>query len=339
MIRARTLIRRSRLNDSTGAPARVLPALALLLAALVAALLAGCGGDDETTTEQVVTKTETTTTAKPPGGGNDKEGSGAGVAAGPSAAEQKKLSAELDRIGEQVGAQVGGTVGIPGAPPLIMGSLQEGVAWSTIKVPIALQVIDEAGGAKNLSSAQKADITAAITQSDNEAAARLFDGLVQSHGSVQAASDAVTKLLRQAGDDETTVSTQGRDGYSSYGQTEWSLENQQTFMGALLNGCIGDASGREFVLEQMGNVTADTWGLGSAGVPALWKGGWGPGTDGDYLVRQMGQVEVGGTKYAITIAAIADDGSFESGQNAATQVAAWIADHADATGGGKPPAC
>lgn len=304
----------------------------LALAALLSLLaLAGCGGGDGDggATEPVVTETSTSTVEE---GGGDSSSV-------PSAALQRKLSAELDRVGEQAGAQVGGTIGVPRAAPLVLGSLQSGSAWSTIKVPIALQVIDEAGGAENLTSEQRSDISAAITQSDNDAAARLFDGLAQSHGSVEAASDAVTQLLRKAGDEETTVSTQGRDGYSSYGQTEWSLEAQQTFMGALLNGCIGDASGRELVLGDMGKVTSDTWGLGSAGVPALWKGGWGPGTDGAYLVRQMGQIEVDGTRYAVTIAAIAGDGAFESGQNAATQVAVWMADHAAEAGTGTPPGC
>ncbi|MFN8149550.1 MAG: hypothetical protein U0R24_00285 [Solirubrobacterales bacterium] len=304
----------------------------LALAALLSLLaLGGCGGGDGDggASETVVTETSTSTV----------DDGAADASSGPSAAVQRKLSAELDRVGEQAGAQVGGTIGIPGAAPLVLGSLQSGAAWSTIKVPIALQVIDEAGGAENLTGEQRADVTAAITQSDNDAAARLFDGLVQSHGSVEAASDAVTQLLRKAGDEETTVSSQGRDGYSSYGQTEWSLTAQQTFMGALLNGCIGDASGRELVLGDMGKVTSDTWGLGSAGVPALWKGGWGPGTDGAYLVRQMGQIEVGGSKYAIAIAAIADDGAFESGQNAATQVASWLADHAAEAGNGTLPGC
>lgn len=242
-------------------------------------------------------------------------------------ADPEKLSAELDRLGERIGARVGATIGPPGAVPLVLGSLQAGSAWSTIKVPIALQVIDEAGGVDGLSSEQRAEIVAAITQSDNAAAAALFDDLVAAHGSVEAASEAVTELLREAGDSVTVIATEGRDGYSSYGQTEWSLRAQQTFIGALLNGCISERSGREFILAQMSQVSSDTWGLGSAGVPALWKGGWGPGPDGKYLVRQMGEIKVDRESYAVTLAAIPDDGSFESGQAAATQIAQWLVDH------------
>lgn len=314
------------------------PLTILLCLAALAGALAACGGsDDEPETVAPVTDA-TTATDKPPKGGEDGGPQGSGGDEEQEAPDSSELSAELDALGEQIGSQVGATIGAPGAPPYVLGSLQSGSAWSTIKVPIAIQVIDEAGGVEGLSSSQMADITAAITQSDNDAAARLFDGLVAGHGSVESASQAVTDLLREAGDEETTVSTQGRDGYSSYGQTEWSLEAQQTFMGALLNGCIGDASGREFVLAQMSQVTSDTWGLGSAGVPALWKGGWGPGTDGKYLVRQMGKINVDGTDYAVTIAAIPADGSFESGQTAATQVAQWLVDKAPKDAG-KPGGC
>ncbi len=110
-------------------------------------------------------------------------------------------------------------------------------------------------------------------------------------------------------------------------------------MGALINGCIGERSGREFILAQMSQVSSDTWGLGSAGVPALWKGGWGPGTDGRYLVRQMGRITVDGSDYVVTLAAIPDDGSFASGQAAATEVARWLVDHAGAEANAEPGAC
>ena len=298
---------------------RTLLGLTLCLGALLA--FAGCGSGGEA----IETSATVTATAEGPAQGG---GQGDGGRSGGRAPDAAKLSAELDALGERIGAQVGATIGPPGAPPLVLGSLRTGSAWSTIKVPIALQVIDEAGGVDGLSSEQSANITAAITQSDNDAAAALFDDLVASHGSVEAASQAITDLLREAGDEKTVVATEGRDGFSSYGQTEWSLEPQQTFMGALLNGCIGERSGRKFILAQMSQVSSDTWGLGSAGVPALWKGGWGPGTDGKYLVRQIGRITVGGSDYAVTLAAISGDGSFESGQSAATEVARWLVDHA-----------
>ena len=251
--------------------------------------------------------------------------------AGPAAS---KSSADLDALGDQLGAEVGGTIGRPGASPLVAGSLQSGSAWSTIKVPIALEVIDEAGGTSGLSSAQQSEIVAALTASDNEAAAALFDDLVAQNGSVGSASAAVTGTLREAGDSETAVSTQGRDGFSSYGQTDWSLVAQQQFMSGLLTGCVGSSDARSLVLDQMRSVTSDTWGLGSAGVPALWKGGWGPGVDGRYLARQMGAVEINGQQYAVTLAVIPDNGDFGSAQADATAVAQWLVEHAPSSSAG-----
>ena len=70
------------------------------------------------------------------------------------------------------------------------------------------------------------------------------------------------------------------------------------------------------------------WGLGSAGVPALWKGGWGPGLDGAYLVRQMGVLFIGDSGTVVTLAAIPSDGQFATGQSMATAIAQWLAEHA-----------
>jgi hypothetical protein len=204
------------------------------------------------------------------------------------------------------------------------GTLTSGSAWSTIKVPIALRVLEDAGGPGNLTAAQRGQIERALTLSDNAAAAALFDGLGQVHGGVPGAAAAVTEVLRAAGDDATVVSTQGRDGFSPYGQTDWSLPLQERFVAALAGGCIGDAPSREYLLDLMGRVTSDTWGLGSVGIPARWKGGWGPGVTDGYLVRQMGVVEIGGRQVAVTIAARAGDGQFTSAQALATEVAKWV---------------
>jgi hypothetical protein len=234
---------------------------------------------------------------------------------------------DLDVLGDQLGAQVGATVGPPGSQPLVAGSLQSGSAWSTIKVPIAMAVAAQNGG---FSSTDQSLVSSAITLSDNEAAAQLFGEL----GSLEAASDKVTAVLRSAGDEQTVVSTQGRGSFSTYGQTDWSLQAQHRFVSSLLLGCFGDPASRGYVIDQMRNVTSDTWGLGSAGMPALWKGGWGPGVDGRYLLRQMGAIEVDGRQYVATLAVIPDNGDFATGQQIASEVARWIVAHAPATSGG-----
>jgi hypothetical protein len=217
-------------------------------------------------------------------------------------------------------------IGAPGPGEIASGGdRRSGVAWSTIKVPIVLRVLQDAGGPDAITARQRELARRAITMSDNAAAAELFAGLERSHGGLEGASAAVTEVLRQARDEVTTVSTHGRGSFSTYGQTEWSLRRQHRFMAALAGGCISSPASRRFVLGLMSRVTSDTWGLGSAGVEALWKGGWGPGIDGRYLVRQMGEIRVHGRPVVVTIAAIADDGTFESGQAIATAAARLIA--------------
>lgn len=237
--------------------------------------------------------------------------------------------AGLDALGRQLGAEVGATLGPPGSHPTAAGgSLQTGSAWSTIKVPIAVRVLDDAGGPNGLSATQRDLISRAITASDNEAAAELFSGLERKHGGLSGASAAVTNVLRRAGDDTTVVSTVGRAGFSTYGQTEWSLPLQHQFVSHLVAGCITSATSTDYVLGLMRSVTSDTWGLGSAGVPALWKGGWGPGTDGRYLLRQMGVITVNGKQVIVTLAVRPDDGQFGTGQTIASRVAQYLAQRA-----------
>jgi hypothetical protein len=203
--------------------------------------------------------------------------------------------------------------------------MQAGSAWSTIKVPIAVRVLEDVGGPNALTAPQRDLISRAITASDNEAAAELFSSLERKHGGLSGASTAVTQVLRQAGDATTVVSTQGRDGFSTYGQTEWSLRLQHQFISELVGGCITSAASTDYLLGLMGTVTSDTWGLGSAGVPALWKGGWGPGTDGRYLLRQMGAMTIGGEQVIVTLIVRPHDGQFATGQAAASRVAQFLA--------------
>jgi hypothetical protein len=244
--------------------------------------------------------------------------------------ESSADSSSFEELAASLGGQVGATIGPPGSSDMLsLGNLSSGSAWSTSKVPIALRVLQDAGGPAALSSGQTEAMSRAITLSDNEAAASLFADLESSHGGIEAASAAVGEVLREAGDSTTQISTQGRGGFSSYGQTEWSLANQHLFMSKLAGRCIGSPESDEYVLSLMGEVSSDTWGLGSAGLPALWKGGWGPGLDGAYLVRQMGVLLVGDRGAVVTVAAIPSDGQFATGQSMATAIAQWLAKRAD----------
>lgn len=236
--------------------------------------------------------------------------------------DTKGLAGELD-------GEFGAVVGPLGSgEPLSVGGLRSGSAWSTSKVLIALRLLQEVGGPAGLSATQADEMRRALTLSDNDAAAALFADLERSHGGTTGASSALDEVLRQAGDSTTQVATQGRDGFSSYGQTDWSLLEQQHFIELLAAGCLSTAASREYVLDLMGEVSSDTWGLGSAGLPARWKGGWGPGVDGRYLVRQMGILYVGDREAAVTLAAIPADGQFETAQAMATRIAEWLAEKA-----------
>ena len=244
------------------------------------------------------------------------------------ATEQSPGTSSFEQVAASVSGEVGVAIGPPGSSEAAsFGDLQSGAAWSTSKVPIALRVLEDAGGPSRLSSAQVEEMRGALTLSDNDAAAALFADLERSHGGLDGASAAVSEVLREGGD-STQISTQGRGEFSTYGQTEWSLANQQRFMSSLAAGCVGSRESGEYVLDLMGEVSSDTWGLGSAGLPARWKGGWGPGVDGGYLVRQMGILYVGEKEAVVTLAARPIDGEFATGESMATTIAQWLAKQA-----------
>lgn len=238
-------------------------------------------------------------------------------------------ASSFEQLAAGLDGEVGAVIGPPGSSRAAgFGSLRSGPAWSTSKVPIVLRVLEDAGGPAGLSAAQAEAMRSALTLSDNEAAAALFGDLEGSHGGLEGASAAVGEVLREGGDGSTQVSTRGRGEFSTYGQTEWSLANQQRFMSSLAAGCIGSAGSSDHVLDLMGEVSSDTWGLGSAGLPARWKGGWGPGVDGGYLVRQMGILYVGDEQAVVALAARPADGQFATGESMATTVAGWLAEQA-----------
>ncbi|HEV7784234.1 MAG TPA: hypothetical protein VGQ28_02790 [Thermoanaerobaculia bacterium] len=225
--------------------------------------------------------------------------------------------------------EIGVAIGPPGSGPAAStGTLRSGSAWSTSKVPVVMRVLAEAGGPSGLSSSQQDEVRRALTLSDNEAALALFGDLERAHRGPLGAASAVDEVLREAGDESTQVSSRGRDGFTPFGQTEWPLDQQELFMSRLAAGCIGSPESTEYVLGLMGEVTSDSWGLGSAGLPARWKGGWGPGTDGRYLARQMGVLDVGGKEAVVALAVLPDDGQFATAESMATSVAKWLAQRA-----------
>lgn len=213
------------------------------------------------------------------------------------------------------------------------GSLQLGHAWSTIKVPIVVTLMREGGV---LDAEEEAWARAALTASDNDAAAALFGRIEAARGGLTEASEAVEATLRAGGDRATAVATAPppSGAVSTYGQTEWSLTASTRFFASLARGCLLDRAGTENVLRLGEEVVPEqSWGLGEAGLDQAWrvafKGGWGPerSASGPYLVRQSGVLRHGDTGIAVAIAAEADTGTFEAGVAALDLVAAWLADN------------
>jgi len=239
-------------------------------------------------------------------------------------------------VGPQVGfsqlaAQLGGSVGLAytgasGAATTQLGSWRTGPGWSTVKVPLAVAAIAKAHGQPD--AGVQSLMRRSITASDNAAAEQLWASL----GEPLTAAAQVQAVLRSGGDGETRVQSQRvRPGFSAFGQTTWSLTNQASFMAALP--CIKYS---DEVLRLMGDVEAgQRWGIGAVGLPAQFKGGWGPGLGGGYLVRQMGIVTLAdGSRIGLAIASEPADGRFETGTANLTALARWAVANIKTKGSG-----
>ena len=169
----------------------------------------------------------------------------------------------------------------------------------------------------------------ALEQSDNAAIEALFAQLEQIHGGLIAASAAVQHTLRRAGDPATVINTAPNDqGFTTYGQTEWSLSGEVSFYRALAWGCLLNQTDTSYVLGLMRNVIASQrWGAGSAdyppSVPIAFKGGWGPDSAGRYQVRQTAIIGSGNRGYVISMLALPTSGSFSAGTAIITALATW----------------
>jgi hypothetical protein len=201
-----------------------------------------------------------------------------------------------------------GEVGVVLSSGEELGTIRGGVAWSTIKVPLALAV-----AARQPTALDEELIDLALTVSDNVAAYSLWERL----GPPEIAGPAVQDVLVAVGDTETRVETQVlRPGFTPFGQTQWTLAAQAQLMAALPSLPYSDgirARMRRVVPEQR-------WGLGVLGDDVELKGGWGPDPDGRHLVRQMGIVG----SHAVALAAAPQDGSFESGTAMLDRLAMWL---------------
>ncbi|MFT4125905.1 MAG: hypothetical protein QM662_06705 [Gordonia sp. (in: high G+C Gram-positive bacteria)] len=228
-------------------------------------------------------------------------------------ASNASLRAGFERAVAGTGLRVGlaaAPVGGDSAPTIQFGDTAPGVAWSTIKVPVAIAAERENG--------PSGDESNAIINSDNAAAESLWASL----GTDAEASRKVMAVLREGGNPDTLVpSEQLRAGFTVFGQTQWALPAAATFAGHLP--CM---PGTEHVIELMGQVAGNQqWGAEIMRAPrsTAVKGGWGPSPDGSYLVRQLGLITYrDGRQTAVAMSATG--GSMSDGIAALNVVGNWL---------------
>ncbi|WP_245717961.1 class A beta-lactamase-related serine hydrolase [Nocardia miyunensis] len=233
---------------------------------------------------------------------------------GPMVALPGTLAADFASLLPTLGGHAGMAImAVGGDTVTSMGDWTAGPAWSTMKVPLTLAVLNANGNTPSYA------MSAAVTESDNSAA----DSLWQSLGTADQAAQAVQKILKQGGDSTTKVpSNRSRPDYSAFGQAVWSLADQTRFAAHLP--CLPNAN---TVTDLMGKVVpGQQWGLGHLD-NVVFKGGWGPDPAGNYLVRQFGLVTTSSGQMAVAIAAQANSGGFDDGTTMLSKIAPLITKH------------
>lgn len=224
--------------------------------------------------------------------------------------KEEPVTYQLDEIATLVAEDLATEVGIAvhdAAGVQQAGTLLSGVAWSTVKVPLALAAVRNDPETLPL-------MQAAIEESDNDATEMLW----QSLGDPHSARLQVEGVLRETGDEITVVDgDHWEENSRGYGDTEWLPAAQAKFATQLR--CL---EGSEPLLKSMGQITEEQrYGLGQ--VPDThYKGGWGPDeVSGDYLVRQFGLLPVNGGEVGVSLLVKPEDGTYETGQLALTRLA------------------
>lgn len=224
------------------------------------------------------------------------------------------LAASFGELGAAIPASVGvAIVPVGGDSVTTFGVWSTGVAWSTIKVPLAIAALRvEPPDSEHLA-------VKAITESDNAAAEQLWSRL----GPPDRAARQVQQILREGGDESTIVESRRlRPGYTAFGQTQWPLGRQAQFAARLP--CMPSTGGVVGLMHRL--IDGQRWGLAADGAAA--KGGWGPGKSGGYLVRQFGIVPTAnGRAVGVALAAEPRDGTFAGGVAALDRMARWLTAH------------
>lgn len=261
-----------------------------LLGLAATSLLAGCVAQPVEDVQRTVTATATAATPLEP-----------------------ELIGAVARVLATHGGQAGVAIHTAGTTVHI-GQPGQSPAWSTIKVPVAIAA-EEAGVAR------PEWIDTAITVSDNDSAFLLFASLGGDGKSVE----AVEGLLGRYGNAPDMAALGLHGGSVPYGWTPWLLSDQAAFATQLP--CIEAA---EYTYDRMGEVVEwQRYGLGQL-PEARFKGGWGPGTDDLYTVRQFGTVPVEEGLIGVAIVAHPRDGELATGEAMLDDLATEIGELIDA---------
>jgi hypothetical protein len=221
----------------------------------------------------------------------------------------------LEQSFEELAAAVPATIGVAisgpdRTEPRALGRWSSGVAWSTIKVPLAIAALRrDRPGAQDL-------VVKAITESDNDASERLWTQL----GAPAGAAQQVQAVIDESGDTATVVESHRlRPSFTAFGQTQWALARQARFAAQLPYLDHGAT-----IVDLMRQLAShQRWGLAAKGLAA--KGGWGPGIRGDYLVRQFGIIPAEFGQVGVALAAQAD--AFETGVDVLNTMTDWVVSH------------
>src|ERR1700747_1109129 len=127
----------------------------------------------------------------------------------PSRPLERALEASFEKLSATVPANVGIAVARPGRT-YSLGRWSSGVAWSTIKVPLAIAALRNGrSGAQDLA-------VKAITESDNRASEKLWSQL----GEPANAAQRVQAIISGSGDTATVVESRRlRRGFTAFGPT------------------------------------------------------------------------------------------------------------------------
>ncbi|MGB8390805.1 serine hydrolase [Mycobacterium sp.] len=224
---------------------------------------------------------------------------------------QRAIEASFEQLCAAIPATVGVAIAAPGAEAVYsLGEWSAGVAWSTIKVPLAIAAL------RHDQSRAAGLVAKMITESDNAASETLWSRL----GDPGEAARQVQAVIREAGDSATVVESRRlRPGFTPFGQTQWTLSSQARFAANLAR-----VPGADAVIHLMHHlVRGHRWGLAAKGIAV--KGGWGPGVRGDYLVRQFAIMPIESGQVGVALAAEAD--AFETGVDVLNTLAGWLVGH------------